>query len=105
MIFLERILEVEAKQSIVRKILEALPERFDVAEEREEYISCSASWMCLAATDNGQAVGFICLQETGKDTVGMAVMGVLEEYRSEGVGKELFDFAKEIAREKGFKFG
>lgn len=105
MIFLERILETEAKQNIVRKILEALPERFDVAEEREEYISCSASQMCLAATDNGRAVGFICLRETGKDTVGLAVMGVLDEYRSEGVGKELFDFAKEIAREKGYKFG
>lgn len=105
MIFMERILETEAKQNIVRKILEALPERFDVAEEREEYISCSASQMCLAATDNGRAVGFICLRETGKDTVGLAVMGVLDEYRSEGVGKELFDFAKEIAKEKGYKFG
>ncbi len=105
MVFMERILEAEAKQSIVRKILESLPERFDIAEEREEYITCSASQICLAATDNGRAVGFICLRETGKDTVGLAVMGVLDEYRSEGVGKELFDFAREIAREKGFKFG
>ncbi len=104
MIFLERILEAETKQSIVREILEALPERFDVVEEREEYISCSAEQICLAATSDGQAVGFICLQETGKETVSLAVMGVLDEFRKEGVGKELFDFAKEIVREKGFKF-
>lgn len=105
MIFLERILDAESKRNIVREILEALPERFDVAEEREEYISCSAEQICLAATNNGKTVGFLCLQETGKDTVGLAVMGVLEEFRQEGVGKELFDFAKEIAREKGCKFG
>lgn len=104
MIFLERILEAETKQTIVREILEALPERFDVAEEREEYISCSAEQICLAAKSDGQTVGFICLRETGKDTVSLAVMGVLDEFRKEGVGKELFDFAKEIAREKGFKF-
>lgn len=105
MIFLERILDAESKQSIVREILEALPERFGVAEEREEYISCSAGQICLAATNNGKAVGVVCLKETGKDTVGLAVMGVLEEFRQEGVGKELFDFAREIAREKGCKFG
>lgn len=104
MILLERILEAESKRNIVREILEALPERFDVEEEREEYISCSAEQICLVATNDGQAVGFICLQETGKETVSLAVMGVLDEFRKEGVGKELFDFAKEIAKEKGFKF-
>lgn len=105
MFLLERILDGEIKQRIVREILEALPERFDVADEREEYISRSVGQICLAATRDGQAVGFICLQETGKNTVGMAVMGVLEEYRQKGVGKELYDFAKEIAREKGYSFG
>lgn len=105
MIFMERVLEEERKQSIVREILEALPERFDVAEEREEYINDSAEQICLVANNNGRAVGFLCLQETGKDTVGLAVMGVLEEFRREGVGRELFDFAKEIAREKGCRFG
>ncbi len=102
---LERILDGETKQSIVREILEALPERFDVAEEREEYISCSVEQICLAASYDGRTVGFLCLRESGKDKVELAVMGVLEEYRQEGVGKELYSFAKEVAREKGYTFG
>ena len=45
-------------------------------------------------------MGFLTLKPTGKDTVELAVMGVLKEYQRKGLGKELFDAAKNKARRK-----
>ena len=43
-------------------------------------------------------------EETGKDTVELAVMGFLKEYHREGIGKELFNRAKKAAKEMGYSF-
>lgn len=44
------------------------------------------------------------LKQTGKDTVELAVMGVLKEYHRKGLGKALFECAKRAAYEKGYSF-
>ena len=49
-------------------------------------------------------MGFLYLKQTGKDTVELAVMGVLEEYHRKGIGKELFNRAKKAAKEMGYSF-
>jgi ribosomal protein S18 acetylase RimI-like enzyme len=49
-------------------------------------------------------VGFLCLKETGKETVELAVMGVLKEYHRNGLGRKLFEAAKKIAGEEGYSF-
>jgi GNAT superfamily N-acetyltransferase len=58
----------------------------------------------LVSEENGESNGFLCLKETGKDTVELAVMGVLPEYHRKGIGTKLFEAAKKIAVEKGFSF-
>lgn len=62
------------KQAISRKVLEALTDWFGIEESREEYISGSADWTFFAAKED-EAVGFLCLKETGKATVELAVIG------------------------------
>ena len=47
----------------------------------------------VAAFEDDNPIGFLCLKETGKETVELAVMGVLQEYHRKGVGKSLFKFA------------
>lgn len=101
---IEQITDKLVKQKIVRQILEALPEWFGIPEAREEYISESAEQICIAAVEEDKAVGFICLKETGKDTVELAVLGVLKEYHRQGIGRELFQYAKQIACQKGYSF-
>ena len=49
-------------------------------------------------------MGFLCLKETGRDTVELAVMGVLKDYHREGIGRQLFEKAKTIAAESGYSF-
>ena len=103
-ISIEQITDIKEKQCIARTILEDLTEWFEVKESREQYISDCAEWIFLAAKDEGKTVGFLCLKETGKATVELAVMGVMKKCHRSGAGRALVDEAKSIAREKGYSF-
>ncbi|MBO4591082.1 MAG: GNAT family N-acetyltransferase [Eubacterium sp.] len=92
------------KKDIARTVLEALDEWFEVEESREGYIRDCADWTFLAAKDNDNVMGFLCLKETGNATVELAVMGVLKEYHRTGVGRQLVEKAKELAKAAGYEF-
>ena len=92
------------KMKLTRYILEALPEWFGIPEAREEYIRDSAGKSFFCAYNEAEPVGFLYLKQTGKDTVELAVMGVLKEYHRNGIGKALFENAKKIACEEGYSF-
>ncbi|MBR6039352.1 MAG: GNAT family N-acetyltransferase [Clostridia bacterium] len=92
------------KSGIARRILEALPEWFGIPEARESYISEAADEITVVSEEGGRPNGFLCLKETGKDTVELAVMGVLKECHRNGIGTALFQAAKAIAVEKGYSF-
>lgn len=101
---IKRIEDCDEKQKIARQILEALPDWFGIEEARESYIKESADQIFFAALDEKQATGFLCLKETGKDTLELSVMGVLKAYHRRGIGKELFLNARKLASEKGYSF-
>lgn len=96
--------DIKEKEIISRKILEALPDWFGIKEAREEYIKDSAKQQFFAAMKGEKPIGFLCLKETGKDTVELAVMGVLKEFHRNGIGRKLFIQAKEKAAENGYSF-
>ncbi len=92
------------KEIISRRILEALPDWFGIPEAREEYIRDSVNQQFFVAIEEEKPVGFLCLKETGKDTVELAVMGVLKEFHRHGIGRKLFLSAKDKATKDGFSF-
>ena len=92
------------KEMISRTILEALPDWFGLPEAREEYIVNSVNQQFFAAVKEEKTIGFLCLKQTGKDTVEVAVMGVLKEFHRHGIGRKLFIKAKEKAIKDGFSF-
>ena len=92
------------KQRIARAILETLPEWFGIPEARENYIRESADEIMLVSSEGGDPEGLLCLKETGKATLELAVMGVLKERHRQGVGTALVRAAKRIARERGYSF-
>lgn len=94
----------EEKQQVARQILEGLPEWFGIAEAREEYIAQSAEQPCFAAMGQGKPIGFLCLRETGRDTMELAVMGVDRKYHRRGCGGTLFAAAKAYAAQRGYSF-
>ena len=101
---IREIQEPAEKQKITRTILEALPDWFGIEESREGYIKESADLPFFAAFDGEQPIGFLCLKETGKETVELCVMGVLQEYHRKGIGRALFEKAKEAAVRMGYSF-
>ena len=92
------------KMQITRAILEALPEWFSIAESRENYIKDSLEKIFFCAFVDENPVGFLYLKQTGKDTVELAVLGVLKEHHRTGIGRALFEKAKQVICEKGFSF-
>lgn len=104
MIEIKEITDAARKQAVARQILEALPDWFGVEESREAYIRGSAGQVLFAAQDGEETVGFLCLKETGKATVELAVMGVLQPYHRRGVGRSLARKAMERARAAGYRF-
>ena len=100
----EQITDKDTKRAIARAILESLREWFEVDESREKYIEECADWIFLADKEDDKYAGFLCLKETGKETVELAVMGVLKEYHRNGIGRALFEKARKTAKEKGYSF-
>ena len=92
------------KEMISRTILEALPDWFGLPEAREEYIVNSVNQQFFAAVKEEKTIGFLCLKQTGKDTVEVSVMGVLKEFHRHGIGRKLFMKASEKAIKDGFSF-
>ena len=71
-------------------------------KSREQYIKYCEEQIFVVVKK--AEIEFIYLKETGKDTVEVAVMGVLKEYHRHGIGKELVKAAKDIAIEKEYSF-
>ena len=99
-----KITDKDTKRNIARKVLEALDEWCEVEESREKFIAESAEQTFIAAEENGEYVGFLCLKQTGNATVELAVMGVLKEYHRCGIGRALFEEAVKTAKAEGYSF-
>lgn len=94
----------DERRKISREILESLTEWFEVEESREQYIRESADQPFWAYFDNDVPSGFLCLKETGKETMELAVMGVKKECHRKGAGRRLFSAAKDYAVREGYSF-
>ena len=101
---IKQVTDKKQKQIITRVILESLLDWFGIKESRENYIKDSADCDFIVAYDDEKPVGFICLKPTGKDTVELHVLGVLKQYHRKGIGKRLFEEAKQLAISKGYLF-
>ena len=99
-----QIADPDEKQRIAAFVLEALHQWFEVPESREAYIRESRGMMLFAAFADNRPAGFLCLKETGRETVELAVMGVLKEYHRNGIGRQLVEKAKAEAASLGYSF-
>lgn len=52
--------------------LEELPDWFGIPEAREQYIADNGTQIMIAAKEQEKPIGFLCLKETGRDTLELA---------------------------------
>ena len=100
----EMIKDTALKRTIARRILENLHAWFELEESREQYIRECSDWMFFAIKENDDYAGFLCLKQTGRQTVELAVMGVLREHHRKGLGRALFHEAQKTAAKEGYSF-
>ena len=101
---IREIYDGQEKQATARLVLEALPAWFGNPEPREDYIRSSAVQPFFAAFDGEKPVGFLCLKETGRATVELCVMGVLQDWHRRGLGTRLFAAARAWTAERDYAF-
>lgn len=101
---IKQITDDNQKLNISREILEALPEWFGIDSAREEYIRESAGKPFFCAFEDDNPIGFLYLKQTGKETVELAVMGVVKDYHRKGAGRALFEEARREAFRLGYSF-
>ena len=102
-----RIIEIKdpaEKSAVARTILEALTDWFGIEASRERYIRDSRTMTMFAAFEGERPVGFLCLKQTGKATVELALMGVLKSHHRRGLGRQLAQAAIAHARSQGYGF-
>lgn len=100
----ESILDSTQKKKIAESILSRLPEWFGIPESTAQYVEKCADMPFFAYYSDGRPVGFIALNETGKFTAEIYVMGVLKEYHRKGVGVALWDAFLSFARQHGYEY-
>ena len=92
------------KLNITRNILESLETWFGIEDSREQYILESKDKVFFCAFDNEQPVGFVYLNPTGKDTMEIVVIGVLEACHRQGIGRCLIERAIQFAKQQHYSF-
>jgi len=91
MIKINEISSADEKSLICNIILRALPDWFGIESSIVDYVEQVQSMPFFVAFDNDTAIGFVALKIHNKYTAEICVMGVLEEYHRQGIGKLLVE--------------
>jgi ribosomal protein S18 acetylase RimI-like enzyme len=94
----------EEKSDICNDILRALPEWFGIESAIVDYTKQVRTMPVYGVFDGGKAVGFVALKIHNLHTAEVYVMGILEAYHRQGIGKKLIACCEAYCREKGMEF-
>ena len=86
---------------VCEDILRSLPDWFGIEESIQEYAAAIRKMPTVAATRNGQVIGFLALHRHNEVTAEIHVMAVREEYHRAGAGSALVAAAERWSREQG----
>ncbi|MDR2569470.1 MAG: GNAT family N-acetyltransferase [Oscillospiraceae bacterium] len=91
MIGIREIFELDTKSCICNEILRALPSWFGIEASIVDYVEQVRTMPFYAAFDDDMVVGFVALKIHNAFTAEICVMGVLQKYHRQGVGKQLIE--------------
>lgn len=94
----------DEKQAVCLEILRALPAWFGIPASVAEYGEGCRDLPFWAARDGADTVGFAALRSTSRYAAELYVMGVLPGRHRGGLGRALFEAAREYAAQNGFEY-
>lgn len=104
MIEIKEVLTQDDKAKLCDTILHALPDWFGIEEAIMEYIAESQYMPFYAAFDGDGTVGFIAIKVHNAYTSEIYVMGVLQQYHRQGIGKLLVECCERHCAERKAEF-
>lgn len=102
-VFIQKVTEPRQKAEITSRVLLALPDWFGLPDSTREYIEQSKKLPCWAAFQDGEAVGFVCMETTSSHTAEVHCVGVLPHLHHKGIGRLLLHALEAHARQEGYR--
>ena len=96
--------EAEKKTIICNDILRGLPDWFGNPQSIVDYASGVQEKPFYAIFDRDAAVGFVSIKVHNPHTAEIYVIGILEAYHRQGLGKRLVAICEEYCRNNGMEF-
>jgi len=104
MIIFKELSNINEKSAICNTILRALPDWFEIESSIVDYAGQVQSMPFFAAYEDEKAIGFIALKIHNKYTAEICVMGVLQEYHRQGIGKVLVEKCEQYCKNNNMEY-
>ena len=104
MIRIIEVFEPDEKSRICDEILRALPDWFGIEASIVDYIEQVKAMLFYAAFSDNKTIGFAAIKNHNPFTSEIYVMGLLEEYHRQRIGRRLIETCEEYCRENRMEF-
>ncbi|MCL2821479.1 MAG: GNAT family N-acetyltransferase [Oscillospiraceae bacterium] len=104
MIKIRELSNADEKSAVCNTILRALPDWFEIEESIVDYVAGVQSMPFFVAFDEETAIGFVALKIHNIHTAEICVMGVLQQYHRQGIGKLLVDKCETYCSNNNMEF-
>lgn len=90
----------DEKEAVILNILNSLPDWFGIPESIADYGREGRNFPCYTVEADGKAVGFVSIKQTSDCAAEVHVMGIVEAYHRQGLGKRLIGICEDYCRER-----
>ena len=92
------------KSDICNFVLRSLPNWFGIEESIVDYVNSAKEMPFFTVFDGENAIGFVALKIHNKYTAEIYVMGILEKYHNQGIGKKIINTCEKYCKENNIEF-
>ena len=104
MIEIKELFETDAKSYICNEILRSLPDWFGIDASIVDYVEKVRSMPFFAVIDGDKVIGFVAIKVHNPYTAEICVMGILQEYHRQGIGKRLVDSCEKYCTDNNYEY-
>ena len=101
---IREVCDPERKSEICNSLLRALPNWFGIEEAIVDYVKKVKDMLFYSACIDDRVVGFAALARHTPHSAEICVMGILESYHRQGIGKEFVRRCEEYCLSSGREF-